>query len=77
MRKYLLFVLAAVLLTGMILSTATAGGPGPGYDEDSGPCRCEDRIDVDEDGVCDNCDHCIPLEDGTGPQQIKTNDRLK
>jgi hypothetical protein len=70
MRKNLLFVLAAVLLTAVIFSTATADGPGPGYDPElAGPCICPDDVRIDEDpadGICDICLHCIPLEDGSG-----------
>ena len=65
MRKSLLFVLVAVLLTAMTFSTASAGhnGNGPGYDEDSGPCICDVSIDLDLDGICDVCGHCIPHGD--------------
>ena len=51
MRKTLLFVLAAVLLTAMIFSTATAEGP------DANPaCTCVTSTDgPPADGICDIC----------------------
>ncbi|MCJ7692423.1 MAG: hypothetical protein MUO22_03275 [Sedimentisphaerales bacterium] len=67
MRKNLLCVLAAVLLTAMIFSTATAGTGIPTPDE-LGPCVCDDREDFlplpDGDWICDNCDRPIPRGDG-------------
>ena len=64
MRKNLLFVLAAVLLTAMIFSTATAGDGDP-VPEKLGPCVCDDRADVaPADWICDNCGRPIPRGDG-------------
>jgi hypothetical protein len=54
-RKNLLFVLVAVLLAGMILSTASAGDSIP-----KRPCTCEVSIDLNLDGICDVCGLHIP-----------------
>ncbi len=70
MRKKLLFVLAVVLLAGVVLSTASAGnGKGPGDGSGLGPCTCEISEDINpEDGICDICGGCIPEGDGpNGP----------
>ena len=77
MKKNLLFVLAAVLLTAMIFGTAMAGRSGPNPDGPKlGPCVCDAREDeAPADGICDNCDRPIPRGDGTpdgeGPVQNK------
>ena len=74
MRKTLLFVLAAVLLTAMIFSTATADGPNANPDAPRA-CTCDDRADdvpaPDGDAICDNClcpipGDGIPNGDGDG-----------
>ena len=74
MKKTLLLVLAAVLLTAMIFSTASAVGPNANPDAYR-PCRCEDPYDAPpEDGICDN-DDCgrpisgdgIPVPNPDGP----------
>ena len=65
MKKTLLFVLAAVLLTAMIFSTATASRGGPNPDGPKlGPCVCEPSVDTDADGICDDCGRPIPHGDG-------------
>ena len=81
MRKNLLFVLAAVLLTAMIFSTATAGDPVP-EELELGPCVCEVSVDDDiepgddlgPDGICDICGRPIPHGDGDGEGPIQNKD---
>jgi len=55
MRKKLLFVLVAVLLTAMIFSTVSAA-VGPIGPDGNPACTCIVSVDVDPaDGLCDTC----------------------
>jgi len=60
MKKSLLFVLVAVLLTAMAFSTASADRGGAPPDE---LCICEVSIDLNLDGICDVCGLHIPHGD--------------
>jgi len=57
MRRVAFVTVVLVMLAGV--TTGLWAGQGPG------PCRCDVRIDVDpEDGFCDACGGCIPVNDG-------------
>ena len=66
--KQMTMLLLAVLVLALLGTVSMAkiqqqdceGGPGSG--------ECTEFVDIDGDGICDNCDGCIadPPKDGTG-----------
>ena len=69
MRILLLEILVLALLGSASMTKMQQrdceGGPGSG--------ECTEFVDIDGDGVCDNCDGCIadPPKDGTGRKKGK------
>ena len=68
MKKMSMLLIGLVVLVVMV-GMSTAGTQQRLRDCDQDCCTCDQFVDLDGDGICDNCDECIPQgedDDGDG-----------
>ena len=72
--KKMKMLLLGVLVLALFASVTMAKIQQRDCDPDPDCCACTEFVDVGGDGVCDNCDGCIPdpPKDGTGRKKGKS-----
>ena len=66
LRKMMVPVIAALVLTTVMTTTTFAAGNAPAVPAGTG--QCTTCVDANHDGICDNPVTAVPPRDGTGTQ---------
>lgn len=60
--KKMMMLLMGVLVLALFVGISTAGDCNRDCDQNC--CVCDEFVDVDGDGICDECGGCIPVPKG-------------